>query len=65
MVCISINRISVTIIAANEHGISAVTNIFGVTRNTITSWIKKFKENPDRILKIGAVRGKKTKFDRV
>lgn len=47
------------IVAANEHGISAVASIFSVTRNTITSWIKKFKEDPESILVIGAGRGKK------
>jgi len=50
------------IVAANEHGISAVAVIFNVTRNTITSWIKKFKEDPDSILQIGAGRGKKPRL---
>ena len=47
------------IIAAKEHGITEVSKIFNVSRNAITSWIKKVKENPISILEVGEGRGRK------
>ncbi len=48
------------IVAAKEHGITQVAKIFNVSRNSITSWIKKMRDSPESILQIGLGRGRKS-----
>lgn len=50
------------IIAAKEHGISLVAKVFNVSRNSITTWINKFKKNADSVLNIESGRGRRDKL---
>ncbi len=45
--------------SAKEHGITMVSEVFGVSRVTIMSWIKKFDEGGIEGLKIRPGRGRK------
>lgn len=51
------------IIAAKEHGIAEVSKIFGITRATLTSWIKTLKEGPVDNLLVQPGRGPKSKLN--
>lgn len=50
------------IIAAKEYGIAEVSRVFGVTRATLTSWIKILKNNPAENLLVQSGRGIKPKL---
>lgn len=50
------------IVAAKEHGITTVAKIFNVSKNTITQWIKKLRDNPESIFKVLSGRGRKNKL---
>ena len=47
------------IIASKEHGISLVAKVFNVSRNSITTWINKFKNNANGVFSIESGRGRK------
>lgn len=51
------------IIAAKEYGIAEVSRVFGITRATLTSWIKKLKDNSPEILLVQHGRGNKPKLN--
>jgi len=53
------------IIAAKEHGIAEVSKIFGVTRATLTSWIKTLKDGPVDSLLVQPGRGPKSKLSSI
>lgn len=46
------------IIAAEKHGITVIARIFGTTKATLISWIKRLDHSPDQ-LKVQAGRGRK------
>jgi len=50
------------IIAVKKHGITAVSKIIGVTRTTISSWIKNFENGSLDGLRIKPGRGRKPKL---
>lgn len=50
------------IVASKEHGITAVAKIFNVSKNTITQWIKRLRDNPDSIFKVSSGRGRKSRL---
>lgn len=50
------------IIAAKEYGIAEVSRVFGITRATLTSWIKILKDNPPESLLVQHGRGNKPKL---
>lgn len=51
------------IIAAKEYGIAEVSRVFGITRATLTSWIKILKNNPAESLLVQSGRGSKPKLN--
>lgn len=53
------------IIAAKEYGIAEVSRVFGITRATLTSWIKILKNNPAESLLVQSGRGSKPKLNDV
>lgn len=50
------------IISAKTKGITAVSEVYGITRMTLMSWIYKFKASSTEGLKIKAGRGRKRKI---
>lgn len=50
------------IIASREHGVTLVAKIFNVSRNSINTWIKKFKRDANSILSVDSGRGRKDKL---
>lgn len=50
------------IVAAKTHGITIVADIFNVSRNTVTTWINKFKNDVNSVFEISAGRGRKDKL---
>lgn len=50
------------VIAAKEHGISRVAEIFGITKATLISWIKSVKANGVERLNVQSGRGRKFKL---
>lgn len=50
------------IISAKTKGITAVSEIYGITRTTLMSWIRKFEKESTQGLSIKAGRGRKTKI---
>jgi transposase len=62
----SISKISVklkAIVAAKTHGISKVAEVFDITRKTLMSWIKDFKNQGSSRLLVQSGRGRKTKIN--
>lgn len=51
------------IIAAKEHGIAEVSRIFGITRATLTSWIKTLRDGSADHLLVQPGRGPKSKLN--
>jgi transposase len=47
------------IISAKNHGISSVSKIFGISRQTLMNWISRFSENLDEGLTTKIGRGRK------
>jgi transposase len=50
------------VISAKDHGIQTVADIFGVTRPTVTAWIKHVKEGSFDRLTVAPGRGRKPKL---
>ena len=50
------------IISAKTKGITAVSEVYGITRTTLMSWIRKFEKESTQGLSIKAGRGRKTKI---
>lgn len=50
------------IVSAKEHGVNVVAKVFGVTSNTIRSWVKAFKNGGLPDLEYQAGRGRKSKL---
>ncbi|MFN5332711.1 MAG: transposase [Bacteroidota bacterium] len=50
------------IISSKEHGISLVAKVFNVSRNSINTWIHKFKRDANSILSVDSGRGRKDRL---
>ncbi len=40
------------IISVKIHGVTAVANIYGITRATLSSWVKRFEKESSEVFKV-------------